>query len=50
MESPHLTAIGGVLMQKGDNGKWHPVAFMSKSMTEAERNYNIIDREMLAII
>lgn len=43
-------AIGGVLMQKGDDDKWHPVAFMSKSMTEAERNYDIMDREMLAII
>ena len=43
-------ATGGVLAQLQDDGKWHPVAFHSESMSEAERNYEIYDKEMLAII
>src|SRR5882762_9438750 len=43
-------ACGAVLSQKGDDGLWHPVVFMSKSFIEAERNYDIYDRELLAII
>src|SRR5258705_10881607 len=33
-----------------DDDKWRPIAFISKSMSPAERNYNICDKEMLAII
>jgi hypothetical protein len=43
-------ATGGVISQEGDDGLWHPVAFQSESLTEAERNYQTWDREMLAII
>ncbi len=43
-------ACGAVLSQRGEDGLWHPVAFMSKSFIEAERNYDIYDRELLAII
>ena len=43
-------ATGGVLLQKLDNNLWHPIAFCSESMAEAERNYEIQDREMLTII
>ena len=32
------------------DGKWHPVAFFSKSLSPVERNYEIHDKEMLAII
>ena len=44
-------ATGAVLSQQsaGDE-KWHPVAFMSKSLSAVERNYEIHDKEMLAII
>ena len=42
-------AIGAVLSQKVDN-KWRPVAFMSKALQEAERNYKIYDKELLAIV
>ncbi len=42
-------AIGAVLSQK-QNGKWRPVAFMSKSLSITERNYEIYDKELLAII
>ena len=43
-------AIGGVLSMKCEDKKWRPVAYISKSLNEAERNYEIHDKEMLAII
>ena len=44
-------ATGAVLSQlSSDDRKWHPVAFQSKSLSEVERNYEIHDTEMLAII
>ena len=43
-------ACGGVLSQYDDNGQLHPVDLYSKSHTPAEKNYDIYDRELLAII
>jgi len=43
-------ATGGVLSVKGEDGKWRPVAFISKSLNDVERNYEIHDKEMLAVI
>jgi ribonuclease HI len=44
-------ATGAVLSQlSAEDQKWHPVAFLSKSLSETERNYEIHDKEMLAII
>ena len=40
----------GVLSQEDDNGILHPVAFFSKQMVPAECNYEIYDKELLAII
>ncbi|SJL15225.1 uncharacterized protein ARMOST_18711 [Armillaria ostoyae] len=42
-------AIGAVLSQEQD-GRWRPVAFMSKALTATERNYEIYDKELLAIM
>jgi len=36
-------------MECGD-GLWRPVAFLSKSLNKTERNYEIYDKEMLAIV
>jgi len=41
---------GGVLSVKEEDGKWRPVAFISKSLNDTERNYKIHDKEMLAVI
>ena len=41
---------GGVLSMEDENERWKPVAFLSKSLNETERNYEIHDKEMLAII
>ena len=35
---------------KGEDGKWRPVAFISKLLSLPERNYEIHDKEMLAIM
>ena len=43
-------ATGGVLSQKGPDDLWHPVAYLSKSLSEPERNYDIYDKELLAIV
>jgi len=43
-------AIGGVLLVKGEDGKWRLVAFISKSLNDMERNYEIHNKEMLAVI
>ena len=41
---------GEVLSMKCKNEKWRLVAFISKLLNETERNYEIHNREMLAII
>ena len=42
-------ATGGVLSMKCSDKKWKPVAFISKSLSDTERNYEIHDKEMLAV-
>ena len=41
---------GGVLSMKCKDRLWRPVAFLSKSLNETERNYEIHDKEMLAMV
>jgi len=41
---------GGVLSMECEDGLWRPVAFLSKSLNETKRNYEIHDKEMLAIV
>ncbi|KAG5734824.1 hypothetical protein E4T56_gene631 [Termitomyces sp. T112] len=44
-------ATGVVLSQQSlEDGKWHPVAFYSKSLNAVEQNYKIHNKEILAII
>jgi len=43
-------AMGSILEQDDALGQSHPVAFYSKSLQPAERNYEIHDKELLAII
>ena len=42
-------AIGGVLSQEQDR-KWKPIAFLSKTMQLAKRNYKIYNKELLVIV
>ncbi|KAJ1582598.1 hypothetical protein NDA11_007334 [Ustilago hordei] len=41
-------AIAGVLKQEHE-GQWHPVAFYSRKMSSAKKNYEIHDKELLAV-
>jgi hypothetical protein len=43
-------ALGAVLMQKDEEGYLRPVAYASKSLGPAEKNYGVTDREALAIV
>jgi len=43
-------AIGGVLSQQQEDSLWRPVTYLSKTMNETERNYEIYDQELLAIM
>jgi len=43
-------ATGGVLLIRCEDDKWRLVAFISKSLNEVERNYEIYNRKILAII
>ena len=43
-------AIGEVLSMKYEDKKWRLVAYNLKSLNETKRNYEIYDKEMLAII
>ena len=43
-------ATGGLLSTKCKDGKWRLVAFISKSVNTTEQNYEIHDKEMLAVI
>jgi hypothetical protein len=44
-------ATGAVLSQQNVNDNaWHPIAFLSMVLNPVERNYEIHDTEMLAII
>jgi len=44
-------ATEAVLLQKDmQTNLWHPVAFFSKSLDVHERNYEIYDKELLAVI
>jgi len=40
----------GVLSMKCSDEMWRPVTFISKSLSNTERNYEIYDKEMLAVI
>ena len=46
-------ATGAILSQQTSSengGKWHPIAFFSKSLSPIKQNYEIHNKEMLAII
>jgi len=42
-------AIGGVLSQEQDS-KWKPIAFLSRTMQPVKLNYEIYNKELLAIV
>jgi len=43
-------ATSRVLSIKGSDELWRPVTFISKSLSDTERNYKIHDKEILAVV
>jgi hypothetical protein len=43
-------AMGAILSQRQEDGRLHPIAYMSQSFSGAEHNYDTHDKELLAII
>jgi hypothetical protein len=43
-------ALGSILSQRNNENRLHPVAFHSRKFTPAEINYEIHDKELLAIV
>ncbi|QQP56962.1 Uncharacterized protein FKW44_001807 [Caligus rogercresseyi] len=41
------TAIGAELAQRQDDSTWKPLAFFSRKLTVAEKNYSTLDKELL---
>ena len=50
MTNASLTTSRGILMQRDSNRDLHPCAYHSATFSPAERNYDIYDRELLAVI
>lgn len=42
--------VGGTLTQTAADGQEHPIAFASRSLNKAERNYSATEREALAVV
>ena len=43
-------ATGVILSMKCKDGKWRPVAYISKSLNEIEQKYEIYNQKMLLVI
>ncbi|QRW26231.1 Retrotransposable element Tf2 protein [Rhizoctonia solani] len=43
-------ATGAILSQRNPEGKLAPVAYLSKSLSPAKKNYDIFNKELLAVI
>jgi hypothetical protein len=50
MTDAFLLAAGAILLQEDTNTDLHPCAYFSKTFIATERNYDIYDRELLAVI
>jgi len=43
-------ATRGVLSMEYNDGWWKPMNFLSKSLNKTEKNYEVYNKEMLAVI
>jgi len=49
-DSSNFATGAVILQQSSEDDKWNPVSFYSKLLNNVEQNYEIHDKEMLAII
>lgn len=45
-----IMGLGAVLSQKQEYGKRHPVAYASRALNPAEKNYSVTQLETLAVV
>lgn len=45
-----LQGLGAVLLQKGPDNELHPLAYASRTLTKAEKNYGISELEALGVV
>ena len=50
VEANALNYATRVLSMKGSNKLWRPVTFISKSLSDIKRNYEIHNKEILAVV
>ena len=50
IEADSSDYANGAVLSQFIGGKWRPIAFRSRSLNEVERNYEIYDKEMMAIM
>lgn len=50
MEADSSDFATGAILSQEQEGKWWPIAYQSKALSEVEHNYEIHDKELLAII
>jgi len=50
IETDALDLVIRACLYQLKDGKWHPIAYYSRKMLAAEQNYDIHDKELLAII
>ena len=42
--------LGAILSQLQEDGKLHPLAYATRSLSKSEKNYPVTDLEMLAVV
>lgn len=45
-----IEGLGAVLEQEQEDGKLHPIAYASRSLSKAERSYGITEMEALGVV
>ena len=49
-KTPDRNTIGAILQQEGEKGKLHPVTFLSRTLDATQRNWDIYDKELYAVV
>jgi len=45
-----ILGLGAILSQTQEQGKLHPLAYASRSLSKSEKNYSATDLETLAVV